>query len=123
MSRILICDDDKNTRHALTVLFECLNYQVDAADSGKKAIECIAKQDYSVILMDIDMPEMDGIEAIKNIRAIKQNQNVIIITGHKLSDLMEVAYKQLAVYDVVEKPFDMDYLKMIVAECIPFSKY
>lgn len=118
MKKILICDDDPSTRKALTVFLQLQGYETTDVDNGIAALKLLFANAYHLVLMDIDMPGLNGIETIKKLRQIKPKQNVIIVTGHKLSDIMAVAYKQLQVYDIVEKPFDLEYLKSIIYECI-----
>ena len=118
MRKILICDDDINIRKALKAVFNPQLYQVDEFESGNLAVDALRKTDYDVVLMDIDMPDINGIETITKMKEIKANLNVIVVTGHKLSDVMAVGYQQLNVYDIVEKPFDVEYLRHIVEESI-----
>ena len=62
MARILIIDDERAIRNALREILEYENYQVDEAEDGPKGLEWVGKESYDVILCDIKMPQMDGIE-------------------------------------------------------------
>ncbi len=116
--KLLICDDDLYTRKAIESVFDIEQFETKSVDSAIEAIQAIKTSPFDLVLMDIDMPELNGIEAIKTIQAFKKDQKVIIITGHKLTDVMSSAYRHLNVYDIIEKPFDIEYLRGIVDEAL-----
>ena len=103
----LIVDDTDIMRDLVKLHLENDGHKVTTADSGNKAIEILQSEKFDVILLDIEMPDMDGIEVLKNIRAetAKNNTKIIMLTANK--DLTSV--KQclgLGANDYMLKPFN-----------------
>ena len=82
MAKILIVDDDKSIRGTLRDILEFEKYSVDEAVDGLDCIVKIKQQSYDVIIMDVKMPKMDGMEAIEKLQAISPETPVIMISGH-----------------------------------------
>ena len=80
MYNILVCDDEKDIVSALKIYLMAEGYQVYEAGNGREALECLAKEDIHLVLMDIMMPEMDGITAMVKIRE-HSNVPVILLTA------------------------------------------
>lgn len=110
VSSILIVDDDAAILQALpqTLRIRMRNTQIDVADSGKVALEQILKHDYDVVVSDIKMPGMNGIELLKKIQELRPEVPVLLITGHGERDLAIQALRNRA-YDFIQKPIDRDY--------------
>ena len=111
--KILIVDDMVKDRHLLEILLTSLGYNFISVSSGRKAIEATKIHDFSIILMDIIMPLMDGIEAAKKIRTNESTKSIPIIF---ISSLSAPTTQILSDYnpktiDYIEKPFKADVLK------------
>jgi DNA-binding response OmpR family regulator len=80
--RILVVDDEENTRIVLARALELLGYQLDSASDGKQALERLEQFDYDLILLDLKMPEMDGVQVMEYIRHERPDLPVIVLTAH-----------------------------------------
>ncbi len=103
MVNILVCDDEKDIVSALQIYLSSEGYQVFAAENGRKALEIIGKEEVHLVLLDIMMPEMDGITAMAKIREIS-NVPIILLTA-KGEDADKVLGLTVGADDYVTKPF------------------
>ena len=108
MSRILVIDDEKSIRNTLREILEYEKYLVDDAADGEIGLQMIRDNRYDVILCDIKMPKMDGIEVLAGIFEIADTP-VIMISGHGTIDTAVEAIKKGA-YDYISKPIDLNRL-------------
>ncbi len=108
MSRILVIDDEKSIRNTLREILEYEKYTVDDAADGEIGLQLVREQKYDVILCDIKMPKMDGIEVLSKIFEIADTP-VIMISGHGTIDTAVEAIKKGA-YDYISKPIDLNRL-------------
>jgi len=119
---ILLAEDNKINQKVALVNLNSLGYQVDVANNGKEAVEKFKQNHYDLVFMDIQMPEMDGIEATKEMREIENQQNVIkkipiiAMTANTMEGDRE-KYLQVGMDDYVSKPFKQEELVAI------FDKY
>lgn len=104
MYNILVCDDEKDIVSALKIYLMAEGYQVYEAGNGREALECLAKEDIHLVLMDIMMPEMDGITAMVRIRE-QSNVPVILLTA-KSEDTDKILGLNIGADDYVTKPFN-----------------
>ena len=104
MYNILICDDEKDIVNALKIYLNDTNYQLFEAYTGKEALEITEKENIHLILLDIMMPEMDGITAMAQIRAFS-NVPIILLTA-KSEDTDKVLGLNVGADDYVTKPFN-----------------
>ncbi len=111
--RILVVDDEWGLREGCRRVLERLGYQVDAAATGREGLALAQSIDYGVILLDVMMPDMSGIELLNAIRNQKPNAICVIITGYATVELAVEAMK-LGAYDFIAKPFSDDYLVLAV---------
>ncbi|MGB9676569.1 MAG: response regulator [Candidatus Bathyarchaeales archaeon] len=106
-ARILIVDDDENIRKLLQTILEEEGYSVDTADTAKEAIEKTKKSFYNLALIDIRLPDMEGIELLTKIRDTVPKMRKIIITGYPtLQNAIAAVNRGANAY--ILKPFDMD---------------
>src|SRR6266571_4506941 len=106
LPRILIIDDDQSLLESYTVLLED-EFQVSTAESGEKGLEVLRHEDVHLILLDVRLPDISGIEVLRRIKALDENADVIMITAVKDVRVAVEAIK-LGAYDYLEKPFEID---------------
>lgn len=110
---ILIVDDEDSVRDSLLNWFIEDGYEVEAAENAKKALQLLEKKDFNIILADIKMPGMDGLELQRRIKALNSETIVIIMTAFASVETAVQALKDGA-YDYVTKPFDPDDLSHLI---------
>lgn len=104
MSRILIIDDEKSIRSSLKEILEYEKFETDDATNGTEGLELIKSKKYDVILCDIKMPVMDGIEVLENIMKMTDTP-VVMISGHGNIETAVEAIKKGA-FDYIAKPLE-----------------
>lgn len=109
MSKILVIDDERAIRSTLKEVLEYEKHEVDVAEDGPKGIELFSSNSYDIVLCDIKMPKMDGIEVLAKIHESAPDTPVIMISGHGNIDTAVDAIKKGA-YDFLEKPLDLNRL-------------
>lgn len=113
MAIILVIDDERSIRNTLKEVLEYENHQVDLASDGIEGMELFTKNKYDVVLCDIKMPKMDGLEVLEKIHEIAQDATVIMISGHGNIDTAVDAIKKGA-FDFIEKPLDLNRLLITI---------
>lgn len=114
-TRVLIVDDDVSFADSLSDILQEKGYKAAAVHNGQEATELVKEKFFNVILMDIKMPVMNGVETYKRIKKISPQTVVIMMTAFSVDDLIKDALKEGA-YGVVYKPLDIDrVVKMIDA--------
>lgn len=108
--KILIVDDEIEVCNIFYDFFTPKGYEVTKATSGKEALEKIRAEKPDLVFLDIRMPQMDGIEALKEIKKINKSVTVIMVTVLKDEETAKKAIK-LGAYDYVTKPLSFDYLE------------
>jgi two-component system response regulator HydG len=111
--KILVVDDDMSLRKMLEAVLTDDGYEVKEADDGQQAIEAVEEQFYDLILMDIRMARMGGIEALKLIKKLSPGIPVILMTAYASVETAREALKSGA-FDYLTKPLDIDELKLII---------
>lgn len=115
--RILIADDEASLRLVLQTAMNKVGYEVDTAKNGKEALHMAQENYYEVVILDIRMPEMDGLQAFYEIHKIKPNLPIILMTAFGSSETAVDAMKHGA-YDYILKPFNLEEIKIIVNRAI-----
>ncbi|WP_299284881.1 sigma-54 dependent transcriptional regulator [uncultured Mucilaginibacter sp.] len=113
MSKILIIDDERAIRSTLREILEYEDYQVDDVDNGVDALNLIKKGDYNLVLCDIKMNRMDGLEVLTEALAVKPDLPFIMISGHGTVETAVEASKKGA-FDFISKPPDLNRLLITV---------
>ena len=112
-TRVLIVDDDIPFNDSLADILKEKGYEVGAVKSGKEALKKVGEAAFDVVLLDIKMPVMDGVEAFKGIKKINPRIPVIMMTAFSVEDLIKDALKEGA-YGVLHKPLDIDKVMAMI---------
>jgi len=110
---VLVVDDEESVRDSLYNWFKEDGYRVECAESAKVALSILESDNFDIILADIKMPGMDGLEMLRRIKALKKESIIIVMTAFATVDTAVQALKDGA-YDYVTKPFDPDELSHLV---------
>lgn len=113
MPKILIVDDEREAVDMLARRFAKQNYEIETAYSGESAVEKVKESRPHIMLLDIQMPGMDGIEALKQAKDADPSLGVIMVTGQPDEDVAKDAMR-LGAHDFVTKPIDFNYLNLVV---------
>jgi DNA-binding NtrC family response regulator len=113
MSKILVIDDEKAIRNTLKEVLEYEKHEVDLAEDGLAGIELFSNNTYDIVLCDIKMQKMDGIEVLEKISDISTVTPIVMISGHGNIDTAVEAIKKGA-YDFLEKPLDLNRLLITI---------
>lgn len=114
MIKVLVVDDDANMRESIGDNLEVAGYHVATAGCGAEAIAAVKKDFYDVIIMDYNLPDLTGIDVIKQIRAINADSQILMLTAHASLDTAVKAIQE-SVTDFLSKPVDFDRLKHSIA--------
>ncbi len=117
MAKILIIDDQRSIRNTLKDILEYEKHEVILAENGEDGLDLFEQEKPDVILCDIKMPNMDGMEVLEKIMSIPYEAPVIMISGHGNIDTAVEAIKKGA-YDFIEKPLDLNRLLVTVRNAI-----
>ncbi len=120
MASILVIDDEKSIRNTLKDVLEYEKYAVDVAEDGFRGLEMFREHPYDVVLLDIKMPKMDGLEVLEKIMEDPGDAQVIMISGHGNIDTAVEAIKKGA-FDFIEKPPDMNRLLITIRNALDKS--
>ena len=110
---ILIVDDEESVRDSLFNWFIEDGYRVECAENAKKALSILQSDNFDIVLADIKMPGMDGLEMLKRIKSLRKDSIVIVMTAFATVDTAVQALKDGA-FDYVTKPFDPDDLSHLI---------
>jgi two-component system, NtrC family, response regulator PilR len=117
MERILVVDDDRGMQDVLDIMLSRAGYQVATADDGAAALEIIGKKKFDLVITDLKMPRVDGIDLLKGIKETAPGTAVILLTAFASGETALAAMREGA-YDYVEKNFNVDDLLAIVRDAI-----
>lgn len=115
--RLLIVDDEEPVREVLGEYFSSQGYQVDTASSGTEALERVQHRRPDLVLLDVRMPGLDGMEVLKKLREIDGHLPVVMITANEDVALAR-SMLSIGAFDYVAKPFDFRYLDRVVAAAL-----
>lgn len=107
--KILVVDDEQAFRRLIFDLLSNKNYDVETADNGREGFQKAMTGIYDTITMDIKMPGLNGVEAIRSIKIVNPNQRIIVITGYANDTVIEESL-QAGAEVVLPKPFDVKVL-------------
>lgn len=113
--RILVVDDNEEFCQNVADILELKNYEVVSAYDGFKALELVKQDGFALVLMDIKMPVMDGVETFKKVKQITPDTPVIMVTAYAVEELIKEALRQGA-FGSLQKPLDFDQLLELIAQ-------
>ena len=117
MERILVVDDDRGIQDVLDIMLSREGYQVTTADDGAAALDIIRKKKFDLVITDLKMPRMDGIDLLKGVKETAPGTAVILLTAFASGETALAAMREGA-YDYVEKNFNVDDLLSIVRDAL-----
>ena len=113
MEKILIVDDEYSVREVLSIMLKRAGYVVMVAADGEEAILQLGKEIFDLVITDLRMPKVDGMEVLKAVKELAPETVVLMITGFASTESAVEAIKRGA-YDYVPKPFHVDEVQLIV---------
>ncbi len=112
-SNILVVDDERSMREVLDIFLKNEGHNVTTAEDGKAAIEAIQKDIFDLVITDLKMPKVSGLDLLKSVKEISPNTIVVIITAFGTTESAVEAMK-LGAFDYIQKPFKMDDIRLVV---------
>jgi len=113
MPKVLVIDDDELLLSLMQNILQGEGYSILSTADGPRGIAIYKEERPDVVLLDLGLPSMNGLEVLRKIRSLDENAKVIVVTGHGSAESVEVAYRSGA-WDFVQKPFNnTDFLKLI----------
>jgi DNA-binding NtrC family response regulator len=119
--RILIVDDEKNIRLTLSEALSAIGLEPDTAINGEEALLKLKEKDFNLILLDLKMPGIEGMEVLRKVSSIRPDIRIIIITAHGTIDSAVEAMK-LGAVDFIQKPFTVEEIRSLVKEILSRDK-
>src|SRR5918992_6186251 len=114
---LLLIDDDPASQEVLADRLEALGYRVFAAANGQEGLALVEKEGPQLLLLDIEMPGMNGLEVLKAIRKRENDVTVVMITAYGTIERAVQAMKEGA-YDFITKPFEPDHIALTVQRAL-----
>ena len=109
--KILVVDDDEAVRSVTFEMLKRLGFDVTTADSGATALEEVSHQSFDLVLLDLAMPNMSGVEVFTSLKALKPESRVIFMTGYSKDEFSDLLSENEDTTSVLSKPFPMQELK------------
>jgi two-component system, NtrC family, response regulator PilR len=117
MSNLLIVDDEQSYRQLLSLVFQGDGHNIRTATNGREALTMLAESPADIIISDVKMPDMDGIEMLRAVRETQPDLGVVLMTAFASVETAREAFK-LGADDFIQKPFDVEELKLIVRKTL-----
>lgn len=115
--KVLVAEDSSVIQNLTKKVLQFQNYEIDSAKNGEEVIKAVNQTKYDIILMDIGMPKIDGMECTKQIRAMDDKEKadvpIVAITGNA-QNYSEEEFKNVGIDEYIPKPIDFDHLVDVV---------
>ncbi|MDD2400969.1 MAG: response regulator [Clostridia bacterium] len=115
--KVLIVDDQEGIRRVLVETCVMLGYEVHSVAAGEEALELVKQGDFHVVMVDMKMPGMNGVNTIKNLLRQEKDLKIILMTGYSESELAEEVYR-LKIDAIIKKPFGIEDVKELLEKVI-----
>ena len=112
---ILYVEDDEVVREQMVMILKMLFNKIDVAENGEEALEEYKNNKYDLIITDITMPKMNGLELSKEIKKINPNQKIILISAHREDEFIKEA-KNIGINGFIFKPIELDEMSLVFKE-------
>jgi two-component system response regulator PilR (NtrC family) len=116
-AKILVVDDDPSLRNMMSIVLKKEGYDITTVDSAQSALNILKKEDVGLLISDIKMPEISGIELLRKVKSIQPDMPVLMITAYSSTNDAVEAMK-LGAEDYISKPFNLDELKIIIHKAL-----
>jgi len=113
--RILIVDDNKDFADVFCDILKSNNYKAESCYGGKQAIEMVQNNTFDIMFLDIRMPDMNGIETLKEIKKIRPETTVIMMTGYSVDEMVHMAIEEKA-SEIIYKPFEIEKVLSLIKD-------
>ena len=117
MPNLLIVDDEQSYRQLLTLIFQDDGHNIRTASNGREAVALLQEEPANLIISDVKMPDMNGIELLRAVREFLPDTAVVLMTAFASVETAREAFK-LGADDFIQKPFDVEELKLIVKKAL-----
>ncbi len=117
MGKILVVDNESSMREFLAIVLSKEGYSVATAEDGKQALKDLEKDSFDLVLTDIRMPKMGGLELLKALKVISPETITVMMTAYASTGTAIEAMKEGA-YDYLTKPFQVDEVKLIIKNAL-----
>jgi two-component system response regulator AtoC len=114
---ILLVDDEEPIREAMLLLLKAADYRITACASGQEALQILAGEQFDIVITDLFLPDITGIDILTKAKALFPTLEVILITGHASAETAVRAMKEGA-FDYITKPLNFEELRMILAKAV-----
>lgn len=119
--RLLVVDDEAIVGKRLSQVFSKMGYEIETYTEAAAAMGAMAEKPFDVVVTDLKMDGMDGMEVLRRVRKLNPSTQVIIITGYASPETAELA-RQQGVFEFLAKPFRLDELKQAICRALEYQK-
>jgi two-component system response regulator PilR (NtrC family) len=117
MAKILVVDDEKSMRDFLSIMLNKEGYEVSTAGNGEDALRAVQAEIFDLVITDVKMPRMDGLEVLKMVKDVSPETVVLMITAFATTETAVEAMK-LGAYDYITKPFKVEEIKLVIRKAL-----
>ncbi len=121
MSTILIVDDEQSMRDFLAIMLRKEGYDIMTAEDGKEALKAVEQDIYDLVITDIKMPGIDGLEVLRHVKRLSPTTFVMVITAYSSTEDAVLAMKEGAL-DYITKPFEIEKIKLVIKNALDRKK-